>query len=200
MTTTEVWFKVRYMISYTHYKMFEKCKKFNLFRTTSKVSEPPSKTSFIKSTSSSGFSLILNRFCHLLRTRMFHHSWSHSKTKMKNMTELLEIPKTIIAVLNRNIDEVGAHLVTPAELFWLCCIVILFLWGSSPPADHLDASSCRYCISRPQYKTSCGISSLVSCWNFLYSTLGAGRWAVIQTLILLRQLGFKKPYHTLLCF
>lgn len=33
----------------------------------------------------------------------------------------------------------------------------------------------RYCISRPQYKTSCGISSLVSCWNFLYSTLGAGR-------------------------
>uniref|UniRef100_A0A8C3GMD5 Basic immunoglobulin-like variable motif-containing protein n=1 Tax=Cairina moschata TaxID=8855 RepID=A0A8C3GMD5_CAIMO len=33
-----------------------------------------------------------------------------------------------------------------------------------------------YCISRPQYKTSCGISSLVSCWNFLYSTLGAGRW------------------------
>lgn len=36
----------------------------------------------------------------------------------------------------------------------------------------------RYCISRPQYKTSCGISSLVSCWNFLYSTLGAGRWAV----------------------
>lgn len=36
---------------------------------------------------------------------------------------------------------------------------------------------CRYCISRPQYKTSCGISSLVSCWNFLYSTLGAGKWA-----------------------
>lgn len=37
------------------------------------------------------------------------------------------------------------------------------------------AFCCRYCISRPQYKTSCGISSLVSCWNFLYSTLGAGR-------------------------
>ena len=33
----------------------------------------------------------------------------------------------------------------------------------------------RYCISRPQYKTSCGISSLVSCWNFLYSTMGAGK-------------------------
>lgn len=36
----------------------------------------------------------------------------------------------------------------------------------------------RYCISRPQYKTSCGMSSLVSCWNFLYSTLGAGRCAL----------------------
>ncbi|ELW71475.1 Basic immunoglobulin-like variable motif-containing protein [Tupaia chinensis] len=33
-----------------------------------------------------------------------------------------------------------------------------------------------YCISRPQYKTSCGISSLISCWNFLYSTMGAGKW------------------------
>ncbi|KAG8137596.1 hypothetical protein E2320_004839 [Naja naja] len=33
-----------------------------------------------------------------------------------------------------------------------------------------------YCISRPQYKTSCGISSLVSCWNFLYSTMGTGKW------------------------
>ncbi|XP_068686825.1 uncharacterized protein [Montipora foliosa] len=33
-----------------------------------------------------------------------------------------------------------------------------------------------YCISRPQYKKSCGISALVSCWNFLFSTLGVGRW------------------------
>ena len=32
----------------------------------------------------------------------------------------------------------------------------------------------RYCISRPQYKRSCGISSLVSCWNFLFTSLGAG--------------------------
>ncbi|WAR27569.1 BIVM-like protein [Mya arenaria] len=33
-----------------------------------------------------------------------------------------------------------------------------------------------YCMSRPQYKTSCGISSLVSCWNYLFSTLGHGKW------------------------
>lgn len=32
-----------------------------------------------------------------------------------------------------------------------------------------------HCISRPQYKYSCGISSLVSCWNYLYSNLGHGR-------------------------
>ena len=32
-------------------------------------------------------------------------------------------------------------------------------------------------MSRPQYKTSCGISSVVSCWNYLFSTLGNG-WYV----------------------
>ena len=31
-----------------------------------------------------------------------------------------------------------------------------------------------FCMARPQYPKSCGISSLVSCWNFLYSTLGVG--------------------------
>lgn len=53
--------------------------------------------------------------------------------------------------------------VFPYETVYLCNVRILVCF--------------RYCISRPQYKTSCGISSLVSCWNFLYSTLGAGRWA-----------------------
>ena len=33
-------------------------------------------------------------------------------------------------------------------------------------------------MSRPQYKTSCGISSLVSCWNYLFSTLGHGRYVL----------------------
>ena len=28
------------------------------------------------------------------------------------------------------------------------------------------------CVSRPQYAKSCGISSLVACWNYLYSQLG----------------------------
>ena len=38
----------------------------------------------------------------------------------------------------------------------------------------------RYCMSRPQYKKSCGISSLVSCWNYLFSTLGYGRYVLPQ--------------------
>jgi hypothetical protein len=32
-----------------------------------------------------------------------------------------------------------------------------------------------FCMARPQYPKSCGISSLTSCWNYLYSTLGAGK-------------------------
>ncbi|MBN3299627.1 BIVM protein, partial [Amia calva] len=52
-----------------------------------------------------------------------------------------------------------------------------------------------YCISRPQYKTSCGISSLVSCWNFLYSTLGAGSLPPINQEEALHILGFQPPFE-----
>ncbi|XP_054876127.1 basic immunoglobulin-like variable motif-containing protein isoform X2 [Poeciliopsis prolifica] len=52
-----------------------------------------------------------------------------------------------------------------------------------------------YCISRPQYKTSCGISSLVSCWNFLYSTLGAGSLSPISQEEALHILGFQPPFE-----
>ncbi|XP_055799860.1 basic immunoglobulin-like variable motif-containing protein [Salvelinus fontinalis] len=52
-----------------------------------------------------------------------------------------------------------------------------------------------YCISRPQYKTSCGISSLVSCWNFLYSTLGAGSLPPISQEGALQILGFQPPFE-----
>ncbi|XP_056102348.1 basic immunoglobulin-like variable motif-containing protein [Rhinichthys klamathensis goyatoka] len=52
-----------------------------------------------------------------------------------------------------------------------------------------------YCISRPQYKTSCGISSLVSCWNFLYSTLGAGSLPPISQEEALNILGFQPPFE-----
>ncbi|XP_029460389.1 basic immunoglobulin-like variable motif-containing protein isoform X2 [Rhinatrema bivittatum] len=52
-----------------------------------------------------------------------------------------------------------------------------------------------HCISRPQYKTSCGISSLVSCWNFLYSTLGAGGFPPITQEEALHILGFQAPFE-----
>ncbi|XP_067842805.1 DNA excision repair protein ERCC-5 [Heptranchias perlo] len=52
-----------------------------------------------------------------------------------------------------------------------------------------------YCISRPQYKTSCGISSLVSCWNYLYSTCGTGSLPPITQEEALHILGFRQPYE-----
>uniref|UniRef100_A0A452IEF3 Uncharacterized protein n=1 Tax=Gopherus agassizii TaxID=38772 RepID=A0A452IEF3_9SAUR len=52
-----------------------------------------------------------------------------------------------------------------------------------------------YCISRPQYKTSCGISSLVSCWNYLYSILGAGNLPPITQEEALHILGFQPPFE-----
>ncbi|XP_056460344.1 basic immunoglobulin-like variable motif-containing protein [Gadus chalcogrammus] len=52
-----------------------------------------------------------------------------------------------------------------------------------------------YCISRPQYKTSCGISSLISCWNFLYSTLGAGSLPPLSQEDALHILGFQPPFE-----
>ncbi|KAI0209843.1 Basic immunoglobulin-like variable motif-containing protein [Lamellibrachia satsuma] len=51
-----------------------------------------------------------------------------------------------------------------------------------------------YCISRPQYKTSCGISSVVSCWNFLFSSLGVGIHQPITQEEALTLLGFQQPY------
>uniref|UniRef100_UPI00398F173A DNA excision repair protein ERCC-5 n=1 Tax=Pristiophorus japonicus TaxID=55135 RepID=UPI00398F173A len=52
-----------------------------------------------------------------------------------------------------------------------------------------------YCISRPQYKTSCGISSLVSCWNYLFSTCGTGSLPPITQEEALHILGFNQPYE-----
>ena len=52
-----------------------------------------------------------------------------------------------------------------------------------------------FCLARPQYPKTCGISSLVSCWNFLYSTLGTGSHRPISTEEALELLGFKHPYE-----
>ena len=51
------------------------------------------------------------------------------------------------------------------------------------------------CISRPQYKYSCGISSVVSCFNFLFSTLGNGDLAPVTQEHAMRILGFEPPFN-----
>lgn len=54
-----------------------------------------------------------------------------------------------------------------------------------------------YCLSRPQYSKSCGISSLVSCWNYLFSTLGEGTLQPISQEYALELLGINPPYKDL---
>ena len=50
-----------------------------------------------------------------------------------------------------------------------------------------------FCMTRPQYLRTCGISSLVSCWNYLYSTLGVGKKQPISTEEALEVFGFDNP-------
>ena len=52
-----------------------------------------------------------------------------------------------------------------------------------------------FCMARPQYPKSCGISSLTSCFNYLFSTLGVGDRQPISTEEALEILGFNPPYH-----
>ena len=54
-----------------------------------------------------------------------------------------------------------------------------------------------FCISRPQLSKSCGISSLVSCWNYLYSTLGSGRLEPISQEKAITILGMKPPFENI---
>jgi hypothetical protein len=51
-----------------------------------------------------------------------------------------------------------------------------------------------FCMARPQYPKSCGISSLISCWNYLYSILGVGEKQPISVEEALEVLGFTPPY------
>ena len=51
-----------------------------------------------------------------------------------------------------------------------------------------------HCLSRPQYRKSCGISSLVSCWNYLFSWLGHGTLAPVSQEKALTILGIAPPY------
>ena len=52
-----------------------------------------------------------------------------------------------------------------------------------------------HCMSRPQYPKSCGITSLVSCWNYLFSSLGHGTLPVLSQEKALTVLGIDPPFH-----
>ncbi|GFO28470.1 basic, immunoglobulin-like variable motif-containing [Plakobranchus ocellatus] len=54
-----------------------------------------------------------------------------------------------------------------------------------------------YCMCRPQYKTSCGISSVVSCWNYLFSTLGHGSLKPLTQETAMSILGFPEPFSNI---
>lgn len=54
-----------------------------------------------------------------------------------------------------------------------------------------------FCLARVQYPKTCGISSLVSCWNYLFSTLGVGEHRCISTEEALEVLGFTPPYNNI---
>jgi len=63
-----------------------------------------------------------------------------------------------------------------------------------PRRQLLDLERWR-CLARPQYARSCSVSSLVSVWNFLYSTLGpTGRLPPLTQERALRILGFEPPF------
>jgi len=52
-----------------------------------------------------------------------------------------------------------------------------------------------YCMTRPQYPKTCGMSSVMSCWNYLFSTLGAGKHKPVGTEEALLSLGFLPPFE-----
>ena len=49
-------------------------------------------------------------------------------------------------------------------------------------------------MTRPQYPKTCGMSSVMSCWNFLFSKLGAGKCQPVSTEEGLDTIGFLPPY------
>ncbi len=46
------------------------------------------------------------------------------------------------------------------------------------------------CVPRPQYTRSCGITSVVACWNYLFSILGQGKLPYLTVPQALRILGY----------
>ena len=54
-----------------------------------------------------------------------------------------------------------------------------------------------YCVSRPQYPKSCGMTSLVSVWNYLYSKLGHGTLPPLSQEEAMTLVGMQPPFETI---
>ena len=52
-----------------------------------------------------------------------------------------------------------------------------------------------FCIMRPQYKRSCGVSSLTSVWNALYSRVGYGQLPPVSQEEVMTIIGFAPPFE-----
>jgi hypothetical protein len=59
--------------------------------------------------------------------------------------------------------------------------------------NHFDLQR-FYCMSRPQYKRTCGVSSLTSIWNLLYSVVGNGALPPVSQEEVMAILGFAPPF------
>ncbi|KAA6364927.1 MAG: putative DNA excision repair protein ERCC-5, partial [Streblomastix strix] len=53
------------------------------------------------------------------------------------------------------------------------------------------------CIARPQYKMTCGITSVCACFNFLYSTLGVGTLPPLLPEQAISILGYYPPFSAI---
>lgn len=84
-----------------------------------------------------------------------------------NLPEVIEIPENLVS--------------QPEEMFF---------------RKHMDMKR-WFCMSRPQYSKSCGITSLVSCWNYLFSTLGHGKFPVLCQEKALIALGIDPPFQSI---
>jgi len=60
--------------------------------------------------------------------------------------------------------------------------------------NHFDQNR-WLCLSRPQYKRSCGVSSLTSVWNSLYSKIGYGDLPPISQEEVMTIIGFQPPFE-----
>lgn len=51
-----------------------------------------------------------------------------------------------------------------------------------------------FCVVRPQYQRNCGLASLTSVFNFLFSSVGYGTLSMVSQEEVMSAVGFKPPF------